>query len=508
MASFVRENDGDDVPLGLNAVSITSTTIPVGVGALTAESDLGSSAQVDPNRESRREQERTSNNAHTAANENSNTIAVGTTDATEESSSASIIETRAGVNSVEPPNMVALHIDNGNDETLNDTLESVNLSQGNRDGENTACTVPVATDVPIVVHPVPITAPSALENRGRIIDSTTGTGTANANIATDDTSDTEQALALQNIDITSMGIDIDLAAAAERPNFNMGDHVYQWCSFVGLPAVYQHHGVVMDVLFQEGEWVLQIADFSNWMPDENDAYDSSGSGIGINKMPLKTKSLRSNCPSTGGCIRTYTATADDATWHKVEYQASLWRQHLWRSGTCTAAACDAPGMVRARVQFLQEHAELLPPYSVVQSNCECVAVWCKTGTWATLQATSWLTVTAAGQAKSAAVLSGVVTTTQVSVPSAGLWGWFGYTTHVSLAATQPYLLPAIAAYGVVTVGTPFLWLLHAKQKWKNLTIQLNERFWESAIDKADIFVDNITHWSSQHDPAESAPMKR
>jgi hypothetical protein len=252
--------------------------------------------------------------------------------------------------------MVALHIDNDETSTLNDTLESVNLSQGNGvvlagsrddlDGNSSDPNNPVATDVPVVAHPVTAMAPSALDNRGRIIDNTVA----------DDT-DTEHALVLQDVDITSMDTD---PTAATRPDFCMGDHVYQWCSFVGVPAVYQHHGVVMDVLFQEGEWVLQIADFSNWMPDENDEYGSSGSSIG-NKMPLKNKSLRSNCPSTGGCIRTYNASADDATWHKVEYQASLWRQHMWRSGTCTAAACDAPGMVRARVQFLQEHAELLPP---------------------------------------------------------------------------------------------------------------------------------------------------
>jgi hypothetical protein len=493
MVSFVRENDGDDVSSGFNDVSEVSIASPEGVGALTAEFEQGRISQVDHNRESLSYREQERSNALTAANEN--TVAIGwrdRTDDTEESSS-----TYPG----EPSRMVALHIDNDYDETstLNDTLESVNLSQGNGvvNAATATAIIPVATDVPVVAHPVITTVSSTLENHDRIIDSTTGT----TNAAAADDTDTEHALVLQDVDIASMNIDQDQADQA-RPDFCMGDHVYQWCSFVGLPAVYQHHGVVMDVLFEEGEWVLQIADFSNWMPDSDD-YGSSGSGIG-NKMPLKNKSLRSNCPSTGGCIRTYNATADDATWHKVEYQASFWRQHMWRSGTCTAAACDAPGMVRARVQFLQEHAELLPPYSVVQSNCECVAVWCKTGTWATLQATSWLSVTAAGQAKSAAVLSGVVTTTQVSVPSAGLWGWFGYTTHVSLAATQPYLLPAIAAYGVVTVGTPFLWLLHAKQKWKNLTIQLNDRFWESAVDHPDIFVDNITHWSSQHDPAKSS----
>lgn len=295
-------------------------------------------------------------------------------------------------------------------------------------------------------------------------------------------------------------------SSKERPNFCMGDHVYQWCSLARIPAVYQHHGIVMDVVQRKEEWLLQIADFSNWIPDEDDEKGKNDDDASTQSIKTKKKSLRSSRDSNGaGCIRTYHAQAaeENAVWHKVEYQAASWKQHLWRSGTCTSATCDAPAMVRARVQFLLEHADLLPPYSMVQSNCECVAVWCKTGTWATLQAAAWLSVTAAGQAKSAATLAGVAAGTQVTTPAQGMWGWLGYTTHASLATTQPHLIPAIAAYGVVTVGAPALLLLTARKKWKDLTVRLNESFWESAVDHPDIFVENITHWSGQHDPEES-----
>lgn len=446
MTSFTREDgdeDDDDLPVALNdTTGMSSSSMLVSEGTERGQG----SAQTDG--ESRQE------SSALIPDENTNTVGVlqpAAAAAKVQGSSLNraschypVAETRTGGSAEDEASnlVVALHI---GDETLNDTtLESVNLSHLQTVGVDMAD-----------VHVLDV---------------------------------------LQDVDIDP-----------ERPDYGMGDHVYQWCSFAGIPSVYQHHGIVMDVLFRGGEWVLQIADFSNWMPDENDnLLGKSGSG----NMPKQLKSLRSNCESTGGCIRTYNTTADDATWHKVEYQVGFWKQNMWRSGTCTAASCDSPGMVRARVQFLQEHSELLPPYSVVQSNCECVAVWCKTGTWGTLQATSWLSVTAAGQAKSAATLAGVATTTQVTAPAAGLWGWLGYTTHASLAATQPYLLPAILAYGVVTVGTPALWLLHAKKKWKNLTIKLNESFWESAVDHPDIFVDNITHWSSQHDPAESVRAKR
>lgn len=293
-------------------------------------------------------------------------------------------------------------------------------------------------------------------------------------------------------------LETQASSISDKPDFELGDHVYQWCSLAGIPAVYQHHGIVLDVVYRESDWFLEIADFSNWVASE----EGEGGDGGLVQASKRKKSLRSSKDSTGaGCIRTYHSSASETgQWYKVTYQAGFWKQNLSRSGTCTAVICDSPAMVRSRVQFLLENSHLLPPYSVVQSNCECVAVWCKTGTWATLQAAAWLHVTAAGQAKSAATLAGVAASTQVAVPAHGLWGWFGYTTTTSLAATQPYLIPAIAAYGVVTVGTPAVMLMHAKKKWKDLTIRLNESFWESAIDHPDIFVENITHWSIQHEP--------
>jgi hypothetical protein len=263
--------------------------------------------------------------------------------------------------------------------------------------------------------------------------------------------------------------------------------------------VYQHHGIVMDVYWRDdddddsgGQWMLKIADFSNWEQEGR---------------PTRKKSFfGSNCKS-GGCIRSYDCPAIDPDrenqWYKVEYEAGWWKRHWHRSGTCTAVQSDAPGLVRARVQFLLEHADILPKYNAVQSNCECVAVWCKTGTWATLQASSWLAVTAAGQAKSAFTVAGAVAGTQVTVPAAGAWGWLGYTTHVSLVSTQPYLLPAIVTYGVITAGAPAIWLARAKNYWKELTVTLNTAFWEHAVDHPEVFVECITHWSSQYEPTTS-----
>jgi hypothetical protein len=67
-------------------------------------------------------------------------------------------------------------------------------------------------------------------------------------------------------------------------------------------------------------------------------------------------------------------------------------------------------------------------------------------------------------------------------------------------STQPYLLPAIIGYGVVTVAVPTLWLLHAKNHAKLTTEKLNKSFWEQAIDQPEIFVECITNWSALYEP--------
>lgn len=297
------------------------------------------------------------------------------------------------------------------------------------------------------------------------------------------------------------------SSSSSVPPFVMGDHVYRRFTYAMIP--FQHHAIVLDVWKEDPEeeeeeegddcvWILKIFDFSRH-PEDGEAMPPDSPRVVLSS---------SKAPRNGG-LRVYESPAHH--WQKVIYGAPWMQRHLWSSsGTCTAATSDAPGLVRARVQFLLEHAtkeeeagtnnkepntRLLPSYAWLYANSECVAVWCKTGTWATMQAVSWLTWTALGQVKSAATMAGVAAATQVAVPAAGLWGWFGYTTQVSLLTVQPALLPAIAAYGAVTVALPAAWWHRSRHQWQSTTIRLNEAFWNAAVEDPESFVDGITHWS-------------
>ncbi|CAJ1969904.1 unnamed protein product [Cylindrotheca closterium] len=267
-----------------------------------------------------------------------------------------------------------------------------------------------------------------------------------------------------------------------REKFQVGDHVYQWRSWGGIPGVFQHHGIVMDIIndLHTGDFKLTIADFSNVATPSN------------KKLPNKKQ-------QSGffqeGILRTYT---DASKWHKVEYQANWWKRTAYRAGTCTSSKSDAVGLVLARVNFIIQYPELLPDYHVIYANCECVAFWCKTGEWSTLQASTMLEMAAAGQAKQSATLALTAASAQVSVPASGVWGWMGYSSTVSWLSLHPMVAPALAGYAAVTIGTPAIIYYKAKGRWEETTKHLCDSFWESALEQPDVFAECMTHWSEKN----------
>lgn len=164
---------------------------------------------------------------------------------------------------------------------------------------------------------------------------------------------------------------------------------------------------------------------------------------------------------------------------------------------------DPPGIVLSRVRFLLSEAgrRALPPHNLLYSNSECMAVWCKTGRFSTIQSQIFLHSTALGNAKTATTVALMVSAQTVTVtstvPAAGFWGWLGYTTtttsQVGLLSLNPWLIPVLVGYGIAAVGTPYLILHNAQGKWEKATLELNDSFWQSA--SHDVFVDALHHWS-------------
>jgi len=182
---------------------------------------------------------------------------------------------------------------------------------------------------------------------------------------------------------------------------------------------------------------------------------------------------------------------------------------------------DPPMLVLARLRFLLEYGEepfpplsnndddadgnknrrrskktrsnLLPPHHLLYANSECIAVFCKTGRWSTLQASIFLHTSTFGNAKQTATMAMFLSSQTVTVPASGFWGWFGGTTTISLFTAQPWLVPALVGGGMVYVGLPMLMLWKAKGRWADTEKRLNDAFW--SMYDSDVTVGMIRCWS-------------
>ena len=100
----------------------------------------------------------------------------------------------------------------------------------------------------------------------------------------------------------------------------------------------------------------------------------------------------------------------------------------------------------------------------------------------------------AGNIKSTVTIAATIAGTSVTVPQAGVWGWLGFTTQVSLFAAQPWLIPVVAGVGITAVGTPIMVLRNARKQWDKVTQKLTTGFWDWA--PPDVHIEAIKSWSA------------
>ena len=190
-------------------------------------------------------------------------------------------------------------------------------------------------------------------------------------------------------------------------------------------------------------------------------------------------------------------------------QQQLVQKETTASNSFRLPKSDPPALVIARLRFLLEHSEeddtskikqttpLLPPHHIFYANSECIAVWIKTGHWSTLQAAVFLHSSTIGNVKQTATLAMYLGAQTVTIPAAGIWGFFGGTTTISLFSAQPWIVPALVGGGMVYAGLPTMVLWRAKSQWLETEQRLNVAFWEQ-VDSA-VIVNLIQIWSGLED---------
>lgn len=272
-----------------------------------------------------------------------------------------------------------------------------------------------------------------------------------------------------------------MPATTKRGDLEEGDHIYSWHTSFGIS--YQHHGIVTRKNKDED---IQICDF-NCTSNENTLFASS----------LASTTL--DIASTGNSILREMELSEWIILHgepmAVSYGTKFWKRMFQWPGTCTAAQRDPRGLVAARARFLLDRPELVAKYHLLESNCESFAVWCTTGTYATLQGLALLSLLNATAIGGACGFGSLATTTSAAtVPASGIWGYLGYEmvvlTRVPLLLANPLL---VGAASVATITPALITLYKCKHEWKKTTNCLNEHFWSMA--DPDAILPCIVHWS-------------
>lgn len=176
---------------------------------------------------------------------------------------------------------------------------------------------------------------------------------------------------------------------------------------------------------------------------------------------------------------------------KVRYGVTRARRILSRAGSAACVKADQRGLIMLRIEYLIANPTSLPEFAKLSANDECVAVWCRTGRWVTLQAASMLEIMGASHLGTALVAGGVVS--QMTVTQTMPW-IPGYVLVWSVPATvaYPILVPILVGYGLTSL-VPLEVLRRNRQAWNDISDSLGRSFWASASDqdRMDYFGDSI-----------------
>mmetsp|Transcript_1204 Transcript_1204/g.1629 ORF Transcript_1204/g.1629 Transcript_1204/m.1629 type:complete len:231 (-) Transcript_1204:84-776(-) len=143
--------------------------------------------------------------------------------------------------------------------------------------------------------------------------------------------------------------------------FTAGDHV---CLPRGHTGTIKHHAICVTSETSDG-W-MEIVEFG--------VFDQNGkkkliAGHGLDILGLEKGEVRKNRVNT-----------KQEAWRVVTYSSSNFNKRD------TAAVRPDAQVVNAAIFLLNNGSKLLPPYHITFANGECVARWCKTGRFESIQA--------------------------------------------------------------------------------------------------------------------------
>jgi hypothetical protein len=227
-------------------------------------------------------------------------------------------------------------------------------------------------------------------------------------------------------------------ANTEIINYDLGDHVYAWKSFMGVPFATQEHGIVVNV---EPDWVTFVL---------------------VRKKETATEEENEN--TRAFCMVQERISLEEArkTWHKIPYGVKWFHRIFTRAGTANPVEQDDTLIVLSRVNFVWKYQSTLLLNLATESTnekdiSECIVVWCKTGNFYSYHGLAKLGHHGADVGSNATLAGGIC-------------------TQLAASAVVPFLLPAFVVYDVATTVHSVKATHKCQKEWNDISRVWNEKF--------------------------------
>jgi hypothetical protein len=218
--------------------------------------------------------------------------------------------------------------------------------------------------------------------------------------------------------------------------YEIGDHVYTWNSYLGVPFHHQQHGIVVD-----------------FVPDS----------IILVLVRKKSMTTEDRDEDSDFCMVRERIALEEAqkTWFKIPYGVPWTKRLFTRAGTANPAKADPAEEALNRVGFLWKNSSLLHNLTFETTDekdiSECIVVWCKTRNFYSYHGLAKLGHHGADMGSNATLAGGVC-------------------TQVVASSVAPFMVPVFAVYDIATALQSWRATHKCKNEWRRITCEWNDKY--------------------------------
>ncbi|CAJ1949370.1 unnamed protein product [Cylindrotheca closterium] len=225
--------------------------------------------------------------------------------------------------------------------------------------------------------------------------------------------------------------------------YEIGDHVYRWQSFLGVPFHTQQHGIV--VACESDSIILALV-------RKQYAFDS-----GVIDTVLKDDADAEFCMFRER-IPLHEARE---SWHKIPYGVPWTKRLFTRAGTANPINADPVEEVMSRIAFVWKNSALLRNMGMEHTSekdiSECVVVWCKTGNFHSYHGLAKVGHHGADMGSNATMAGSIV-------------------SQIVASAVVPIAAPVFVVYDLANTVKSMRASQQCQKEWRRITWEWNDRY--------------------------------